>query len=264
MKSFVKYIILLIVLLVIGAISYSRFSNFFLENGTKKTTEKAVEKSQNYDDLISLQKQVQENSIEIANLKNLIKEKNITNINSERYSKILITMLMLERNLFLAQKIDVSFDVKMLNEFSQNDPKLYEIFHKIPTEEKIYGVKYFQAHFNELVRVVSRKMYDENEYKLGKFIKNYVMPYVAYVIPSKSHNMNVLYNAESFLQSGDMTTCLQELEKMHFENKEIEEFNDYLEELRKSVILMNAIDEAKMHIQLMLFNAEKDHNVKIS
>lgn len=182
-----------------------------------------------------------QNALEILNSMHKIKE--IT----ESYTKTLLVISNIEKNILNNKKLDISGEISSLNEFIKLDIAMMDIMKEIANTKVVYGRKYFEQEFSKVVKHSSieyHKNYDDA--KILSKIKRAFFGSFVLLSPSGDELNSTLYDAHLQLKTGNMIGLYDTVKSLKIEDDRVEIFLERLESYNK---IMQKFKKIQEHIE---------------
>ena len=251
-KEFQKYLFAFVVLCVVVSITFVITSRY-LTNSPKQDVIPAINGTSIRDAEVKIiHQELRQQSKDIFHLLEVVSSINKFNIYGDKYSRFLIPLMNIRHLLYTEYATDISIDVKAIQTLSKHDITLSQIFSKT-LPQNVYGVKYFRAEFNKMVREVHSTQLSGDDTKFQHFVKKHIMPHVVYISPSGSHSSRIFHEAHLLLENGSIKEFYSILKEVDSTSKV---FANYLKNLENFLLVESAIYEATNYIQGVIVQAE--------
>lgn len=244
-KDFQKYIVVFLLLCITASLTYV-ISYHFLKKEQKQDIPPAINETSIRDAEINIiHQELRQQSKDIFHLLEAISTVNKSDIKNDKYSRLFIPLMNIRHHLYTDYVVDISLDINIVKTLTKHDVTLLQIFSKT-FPQNIYGVKYFRAEFNNIVREVHSTQLSSDDTKFQHFIKKHIMPHVVYISPSGSKTAQIFHKAHSLLENGSMQEFYLTLKEIDSNSKV---FTNYLKRLESFLFVESSIYETTKHIQ---------------
>lgn len=211
---------------------------------------------ENASDISFIKQELVKCSQEVERVLDIVHSMNKQRAIAESYSRALLLLSNIGSSIMNNRTANITTDVTALVNVSAVDFNIREIVREIDDIQTVYGRKYFEQTFGQIVHhVVTQHHSSPNDGKVIRFFKRSFFKFFAYLAPSGDEVSRVLYEARIQLQSGDMKGFYNSLKSLQLQTEMMEGFLSRLETYNK---VMSTIERTRKYIEQLIIEKKVD------
>lgn len=217
---------------------------------------------ENASDINFIKQELAKCSHEVERILDIVYSMNKQRAIAESYSRTLLLLANIENSVINNRMANITTDVVALVNISSIDFNLREIVKEIDDVENVYGYKYFEQTFSEIVHHVIIQYYsDPKDGKVMGALKRYFARSFVYLTPSGNEVNRTLYYARIQLQSGDMKGFYNSMQSLHLQTEKMEGF---IKRVAGYNQVMSTVERARKYIEHLVVENKVDLDKKAS